>query len=51
MTPLTKTLRRALRASRDEDEPIELLGGEMVVKEPQAGPHATAAQLLQQTRR
>jgi Uma2 family endonuclease len=33
----------------DEDEPIELLGGEMVVKEPQAGPHATAVQLVQQT--
>jgi hypothetical protein len=28
----------------DEDEPIELLGGEMVVKELQAGPHATAVQ-------
>jgi Uma2 family endonuclease len=32
----------------DEDEPIELLGGEMVVKEPQAGPHATAVYLVQQ---
>ncbi len=32
----------------DEDEPIELLGGEMVVKEPQAGPHATAVHLVQQ---
>jgi Uma2 family endonuclease len=31
----------------DEDEPIELLGGEMVVREPQAGPHATAVQLVQ----
>jgi Uma2 family endonuclease len=32
----------------DEDEPIELLGGEMVVREPQAGPHATAVQLVHQ---
>jgi Uma2 family endonuclease len=32
----------------DEDEPIELLGGEMVVREPQAGPHATSVQLVQQ---
>ena len=32
----------------DEDEPIELLGGVMVVKEPQAGPHATAVYLVQQ---
>jgi Uma2 family endonuclease len=32
----------------DEDEPIELLSGEMVVKEPQAGPHATAVYLVQQ---
>jgi len=32
----------------DEDEPIELLGGEMVVKEPQGWPHATAVQLVQQ---
>ncbi len=32
----------------DEDEPVELLGGEMVVREPQAGPHATAVQLVQQ---
>ena len=32
----------------DEDEPIELLGGEMVVHEPQGGPHATAVQLVQQ---
>jgi len=32
----------------DEDEPLELLGGEMVVKEPQAGPHATAVHLVQQ---
>jgi Uma2 family endonuclease len=31
----------------DEDEPIELLAGEMVVREPQAGPHATAVQLVQ----
>jgi Uma2 family endonuclease len=31
----------------DEDEPIELLGGEMVAREPQAGPHATAVQLVQ----
>jgi putative restriction endonuclease len=30
----------------DEDEPIELLGGEMVVREPQAGPHATSVQLV-----
>lgn len=30
----------------DEDEPIELLGGQMVVREPQAGPHATAVQLV-----
>jgi Uma2 family endonuclease len=34
--------------SLDEDAPIELLGGEMVVKEPQAGPHATAVHLVQQ---
>jgi Uma2 family endonuclease len=32
----------------DEDEPVELLGGAMVVHEPQAGPHATAAPLVQQ---
>ena len=32
----------------DEDEPIELLGGEMVVREPQAGPHATSVHLVQQ---
>jgi Uma2 family endonuclease len=32
----------------DEDEPIELLGGEMVVREPQAGPHATSVQLVHQ---
>jgi Uma2 family endonuclease len=32
----------------DEDEPIELLGGEMVVREPQAGPHATAVQLVRE---
>jgi len=32
----------------DEDEPIELLAGEMVVREPQAGPHATAVHLVQQ---
>jgi len=32
----------------DEDEPLELLGGEMVVKEPQAGPHATSVHLVQQ---
>jgi Uma2 family endonuclease len=32
----------------DEDEPIELLGGEMVVCAPQTGPHATSVQLVQQ---
>ena len=32
----------------DEDEPIELLGGEMVVREPQGGAHATAVQLVQE---
>jgi Uma2 family endonuclease len=32
----------------DEDEPIELLGGEMVVREPQASPHATSVHLVQQ---
>ena len=32
----------------DEDEPIELLGGELVVKEPQATRHATSVSLVQQ---
>ena len=32
----------------DEDEPIELLDGEMVVKEPQATPHATSVSLVHQ---
>ena len=31
-----------------EDEPVELLGGEMVVREPQASPHATSVQLVAQ---
>jgi Uma2 family endonuclease len=31
-----------------EDEPIELVGGRMVVSEPQTGPHATSVQLVQQ---
>ena len=37
------------RGVLEEDEPIELLAGELVLKEPQAGPHATAVQLVQQT--
>jgi Uma2 family endonuclease len=58
MIPAAPRTRRFTRAEYDrlialgvldEDEPIELLGGEMVVKEPQAGPHATAVQLVQQT--
>lgn len=30
----------------DEDEPIELLGGQLVVREPQLSAHATATQLV-----
>lgn len=30
----------------DEDEPLELLGGEMVVQEPQGSPHYTAIMLV-----
>jgi Uma2 family endonuclease len=58
MIPAAPRTRRFTRAEYDrlialgvldEDEPIELLGGEMVVKEPQRGPHATAVQLVLQT--
>lgn len=30
----------------DEDEPIELLGGELVFREPESGPHYTATYLI-----
>jgi Uma2 family endonuclease len=30
----------------DEDEPVELLGGRLVVREPQQSPHATSTQLV-----
>lgn len=35
----------------DEDEPIELLGGRLVVREPQHTPHATAVRLVDEALR